>query len=483
MPDILLYTITLGFLAGVIVPENSIFGCIVGLILFSGIIYFGFLGKFLSKKVLLAGLIFLSAFGFGIVRYELNIVPLPVQFESNINKQVQIQGVVADDPDIGGGKTIVIIRIGHIGVRATIRTDESITYNDTVTISGTLVRPQNFQTSQGTEFDYISYLSKDSIFYVIPNATLVSHQTDTRFSLARTLFNFRHKVEEKLFDSMPARESGFIAGILLGTKTDIDPALRDALVTTGTVHMIALSGYNVSVVADGIAQALKTFLPQIFASLIGGIGIILFVIMTGASSTAIRAGLMALLLLFARVVGRPVTAIRVLAFAAIALVMINPSYLISDVSFQLSFLATLGLLLISPVYVKWFQKYLPRSLAELVGATLAAETMVTPFIIYKMGIFSLVSLPVNIIILPFVPLLMFAGFVLICSAFVSAFFGTLFGYPVYLFAHAIIAVIEKAAVLPMASITITNTPLLVISIFYALTLFTFIRLNLTNIEK
>jgi competence protein ComEC len=167
----------------------------------------------------------------------------------------------------------------------------------------------------------------------------------------------------------------------------------------------------------------------------------------------------------------------VLALAAIVLVAINPAYLVSDVSFQLSFIATLGLLLISPIYVKWLSKYLPRFISEVVGSTLAAETAVMPFIVYKMGIFSIISLPINVIILPFIPVLMLLGFILICLGFIIPSITPLIGYPAYLLTTAIIGLVFKASEVPYAAITFSTVPIILVSIFYLVIIFFIMNRN------
>jgi competence protein ComEC len=351
-----------------------------------------------------------------------------------------------------------------------------------VTVAGTLARPQNFQTNQGTEFDYVSYLGKDNILYVMQNATLISHTRDTSITLTKILYAFRHNIESKLSKYLPNVASGFVEGILLGTKTAIDQDLYDALIRTSTVHIIALSGYNVSVVAEGISKTLGMILPPVVASIAGAVGIVLFVIMTGGSSTAIRAGCMALLMLFSKVFGRPAHSFRIVALATLGLVIYNPMYLVSDLSFQLSFLALLGLMIVSPTYISWLLKvrFLPKICATLIGETLAAETAVAPFVIYKMGIFSVVSLPVNIVILPFIPFLMLAGFILVCVGFFLPTLGYIVGGPVGAFAKGFIWVIQTAAAAPWAAAVIPQIPLFYILFFYILTTWFFLCRNLTK---
>jgi competence protein ComEC len=468
MPDRVLYSVTFGFLSGVLLGFDWYFGIYTSVALLCGTVYFGFLREtdFLLRSLVTVVVVFFCATGLGFIRFVSVKVAPPRTFESRVGQTVTLTSTISDDPTLGDGTAVTVLHSGSIGFRTKIKTGTVIAYGDTVTVSGTLAKPENFETSQGTEFDYVDYLAKDNIFYLIQNAQLRSITKATSFSLTRTLYSFRHSVERILFTYLPEREGGFVAGILLGTKADIAQDFYDDLVRTSTVHIIALSGYNVTIVAESIAAVLGVILAPVAASIVGGIGIVLFVIMTGASSTALRAGLMALLLIFARVSGRQSDAFRVLTFAALILIAIRPSYLTSDVSFQLSFLATLGLLLVSPLVVGFLERFLPFVFAELIGTTLAAEISVAPFIIYKMGVFSVVSLPTNVLILPFIPILMFLGFILICIGFAVPWFGGVIGYPTYIVGQGIMNAISFSAHLPFAAVTIPSVPLLLILLFY-----------------
>ena len=484
MSDITLFSITFGFISGILVADSIGFGVTCAAFLMCGVVYFAFIRKkdFWYSKWLITLCIFCIALTLGYVRYTVSNVSSSSSFQSRIGSVVHIGGTVTDDPDVSGQTVATVLYVGRVGVRVSIKTDTHISYGDHIVVSGILARPENFETDQGTEFDYVSYLSKDNILYVIKKAQLVSYTKDTHISLHRALYSFRHSIESKLSRYLSDSASGFVQGILLGTKASIDPDLYNALIRTSTVHVIALSGYNVSIVAEGISQTFGSILPPLVASGAGAVGIILFVIMTGGSSTAIRAGFMALLVLFSRVSGRPAHSFRIVALASLALLIYNPAYLVSDVSFQLSFLALLGLMIVSPIYVSWlaYVSFVPKRFTLLVGETLGAETAVVPFIIYKMGIFSVVSLPVNLIILPFIPMLMFAGFVLICVGFTVSWLGPIAGYPVGLLAMAIIGVIEKAAAAPWAAAATGTIPWQYILISYVIFLVFFLHKCLTK---
>ena len=488
MPDIVLFACTLGFLSGVFYGFDQSVGIAFGIPLLVGIIYFGRreVTEFSSKNGAIIVAIFLTSLLGGIIRFNLSMVAPTEYFRSKINHSIEISGRITNDPVSVEGKTAAIFYSGRIGLRVSIKTTQNLHYNDLITIKGTLSEPENFLTDQGTEFDYVTYLKKDHILFLINDAKLISVEYDKSFSITRLLYDFRHTVEAKLFKYLPKQEAGFVAGILLGTKTSIDESLYNDLVRTSTVHVIALSGYNVSIVAEGITATLGSFLTRSLTLILGGFGIILFVIMTGASSTALRAGLMAIVVILSRMSGRSAHIFRVMSLAALGLVLYNPMYLVADASFQLSFLATLGLVLVSPTYVRWLGKRMPEALADMVGTTLAAKTAVAPYILYKMGLFSVIALPVNLMIIPFIPYLMLLGFLLICISFVAALtipaLGAALGYPVYLLAAFIIGIITTAARIPFASVTVPHIPFTLILLGYVIITWHFTLRILTDIK-
>ncbi len=470
MPDRILIVATLGFLSGVVFAYASGVGALFALPLLVGIVWFSRLHviSFTLRQACVSVAIFLVCFSGGAIRFIISNDEPPDSFESRVGESMTVSGVVTNDPDQGDGVAVALIYTSGIGIRIKIQHAPSLRYGDTIIVQGTLAHPENFETEQGTEFDYISYLRKDRIFYLLQNVRLLEYTHETNVSLHRILYSFRHMVERIIFAIVPEQAAGLIAGILLGTKTNIPEDLYEALVRTSTVHIVALSGYNVSIVAETITNFFKTFLRPAYASVFGGLGIVLFVIMTGASSTAVRAGLMAILVIIARSLGRPAQALRVMAIAANVLVLYNPWYLVADASFQLSFLATLGLVLVSPIYVSRLSNYMPPLFAEALGTTLAAETAVAPFILYNMGVFSVVALPVNILIIPLVPMIMLSGFIGILIGAFSASLGIIVGYPAALLTSLLVWIIENASSFSFASVLLPNVSLVLTMICYTM---------------
>ena len=186
---------------------------------------------------------------------------------------------------------------------------------------------------------------------------------------------------------------------------------------------------------------------------LGGGSIILFSIMTGAGATVVRASLMALLALLARATGRIYEITLALLFAGFAMLLYNPKILIFDPSFQLSFLATLGLIHLSPLLEKHL-KFLPKTfgLRDIVSATLATQILVLPLLLYMMGKFSIVSLPVNLLVLPFIPLTMLFGFLAGTTGFISTILSFPFAFIAHLFLWYELKVVKIASAIPFASI-------------------------------
>ena len=179
---------------------------------------------------------------------------------------------------------------------------------------------------------------------------------------------------------------------------------------TGLSQIVVLSGYNVTVVAQAIASLLS-FLPRMVGLSGGIIGIILFVIMSGSSSTAIRAGIMGLIAIIAVMTKRDYRAGRALVVATMLLIIINPKILVFDISFQLSFLATVAIIYLAPVLKSRFLWITERyGMRDIITSTIAAQILVLPLIVCDMGQLSLYALPANILVLPFVPMVMFFGF-------------------------------------------------------------------------
>ena len=344
--------------------------------------------------------------------------------------------------------------------------DQNFKYGDEINIEGILKKPENFLTDQGKTFDYVNYLRKDGIFYTMsyPQIEVVSRGNGN--FVQSFLFSDKEKFLDKINFLIPNPESIFMGGLLFGEKADFDKTLKQNFVNTGMIHLVTLSGYKITMIA-GWFMAIFIFLPKILGIWIGILGIWLFVLMTGGAASAVRAGIMATLALFARATGRNYDVARALLLTAIVMILLNPFVLVYDVSFQLSFIGTIAIIFYVPKIEKYFLWVTKKfGLREIIAMTCAIYIFVAPFILYEMGSFSLVTLPANILIMPLFPLSMIFGFLTIFIGLVSNVLAVPFAYISYFLLHYELWVINFFANLSFASFNFPNFPLFLTILIY-----------------
>lgn len=377
-----------------------------------------------SKKQIFLISIFILSFALGIFMYELkDSQNLDNNLESNLNEKVFIEGIVSDEPNKKDNRVILSVDFKNIVASSSkiavsgkglISTDiyPEIKYGDLIKINGKLEKPGNFiNKSASSSFDYISYLAKDDIFYKIDFAKTEIISNNNGNKIKQFLFNIKNSFIKNINKTISEPESSLLSGILLGSKNSIDKNTTEIFRKAGLSHIVALSGYNITIVADAIMETFS-FLPRNISFLGGILGIIIFVIMTGASSTAVRSGIMALIVILASITHRNYQAGRALIIAGFLMIIINPKILVFDTSFQLSFLATIAVIYVSPILKDRFS-FIPEKfkLRETISSTVAAQILVLPLILNKMGNLSLVALPTNILVLGIIPATMFFGFI------------------------------------------------------------------------
>lgn len=290
--------------------------------------------------------------------------------------------------------------------------DAEVNFADKLFIRGNLKEPKNFETDQGKEFDYVGYLKKDGIKYIF-EVEEYEKIGEESWPIRKSLFAFAENLKTKISNFLPEPKASLLNAILLGDRDGIPGNIRDSFIRTGTIHIMALSGYNISIILDSVLRFGEitfgirySFVPAIIAS-------ILFATMVGGGASVVRATIMALTVLIAKRIGRTYDALRALSVAVFVMVLINPTILIFDLSFQLSALATLGLVLIPDKIEKYFKIIKKKFLRETIVATISAQIAVTPLLLIKTGSFSIISLPANVLIVPVLPIVMFLGGVII----------------------------------------------------------------------
>ncbi len=370
-------------------------------------------------------------------------------------------------------------------------------YNDRVTFKGKLLEPMNFGNGgSGREFDYKGYLAKDDIFYEMKSAvvTKVDEEIAQKRSEAGPISNvtnritlFLYSLKSKFVDNLNRTlgepHAALAAGLVVGERAALGKDLLNDFRTVGLIHIVVLSGFNITIVAYAMRRLLS-FLPRVWGILIGGVGIILFGILVGGGATVVRSCFMAGIALSADLLRRDYSVIRALALAALLMLIQNPMILLHDTSFQLSFLATLGLLLLaSPIEGQL--KFIPDILGirGIVAATVSTQIFVSPFILYIMGQISIIGVVVNILVLPSIPPTMLFVFLTGAGGFVWMPAVKLFGWISHIFLSYELFMVQSFARLPFASAHVSAFSIWWVIGFYGIFAITFLIIKWIDAGK
>lgn len=253
-----------------------------------------------------------------------------------------------------------------------------------------------------------------------------------------------------MLDSLyPQPASSFLEGILFGYRSSIPNELILDFRKTGLSHIIALSGYNV-VILIAFVSAFLSFLPRRFFGITCIAFIIVFVLFVGGGASVARAAFMGCMSVLSKIFGRKYSAKRVLALAGSIMTFFDPLIILYDVGFQLSFAATAGILLFSE---KWREKleFLPNvfGIKDSLVTTFASQVFTLPIIMFYFKGVSLIAPLANIVVLPFIPVLMLGGFL-------SLFLGKIVAAPTWIVFNILVKII---AVLGSFSFSYMDLPL------------------------
>lgn len=459
------FSFTIGSALGVALQTFLGFGySFIALSVFLAAITLLFQGKLSEAKYRFVVPILFLGVALGAVRVDVS--------QSNTNKNnldnflrsvVRVEGIVSDEPDIRETKTNIVLEVKSINSVAVKSINilvhapsyPLIHYGDELSVVGKISVPKNFSAQNGERpFDYRAYLAKDDIYYEMPFSKISVIGHDNGSLVLGKLFFFKEKLMRNIARMIPAPESSLGGGIVLGAKQSLGKELMQEFRDAGLAHIVVLSGYNIAVVANVIARSVA-FAP--FAVRLGSsaVGIILFALMVGGGATVLRATLMALVVIGARAMGRESDTLRILIFVGWIMVMINPAILLSDVSFQLSFMAALALVVLAPAIEKYFLFLKSAVLREILVTTIATQIFVAPILLYRMGTFSVVGIVANLFVLPIIPATMFFVSLVAVLAPIPL-LGSISAFPAQLLLSYILSVVQIGAHIPFANIQIAS---------------------------
>ncbi len=315
-------------------------------------------------------------------------------------------------------------------------------HGDTVTLLGRFDIPPEFD-----DFNYRHYLMKEKIRTVSYYPKIEKIKSGEGNFIQRNLFNLKSLLSKSIRNSLPYPENSLLAAMTLAEKQSMPENLKNSFSRSGIRHITAISGMHITTIAFilmslfavsfGLSKK-RAFLSVVFF-------LILYIIMIGAPPSAVRAGIMGSAALFAGTIGRVYVAPQTLALTAATMLTFNPLLLTFDIGFQLSFVAVLGIIFLSPKIEAFIKKIIWQNksgdiLIKLLSMTLSAQFATLPLIVFHFGIISFAGPLTNILVIPLLPFVLILGFL---GAFAGMFvptLGIIVSFPVLLLLKYIIVI-------------------------------------------
>jgi competence protein ComEC len=410
----------------------------------------------------------------GILRFQPELTSADAGSLRSYNGQgfTEIKGLIDDDPETGDKTTHLRFSAREVKVNGEwqevtgsallyVRPYPSYRYGDVILVTGDLEEPPRFE-----DFDYADYLARQGIHSTVLYPEIEVLDTGQGNPLLEWVYSLRHRLSEIIAEILPEPQASLVQGIILGMRSNIPESLQTDFARSGTTHLLAISGLHLSIVT-GILLALgsrlfgRRYHIYIWLALAA---IWSYAVITGMNPPVMRAAIMASLFLAAELLGRQRSAITALTFAGAVMVGISPQVL-WDASFQLSFMAMVGLIFVAP----WFQAQGRRAIGATLGEggiaasatgyvsdtfciTLGIIIIVWPLIAYYFGIVSLVAPLATFLALPALPGIIITGTLAAGLGIITLPIAHLVGWFTWLFASYMLAVVNGTAAFPLSSI-------------------------------
>jgi len=399
------------------------------------------------------------------------------------NQTITIDSWISEKPVRDSGDQKIIIDYEKTKVQVTIPKYPEYNYGDKLEVKGIIKNPAEVKSKEG-EFNYGQYLLKKGIRGEVKNPESIKKTGATGNIVTKTIYKIGDKFENTLNRVLAEPYAALQAGIILGSKRNIPDSLMSAFNRDGLTHIVAVSGYNLMIVVSALALILTPFSRK-FAFWGSICFIIFFVILTGAPASVLRAAVLAILVLWCKILGRrPYYPILIL-FAGVLMLLFNPYALKNDLSFQLSFLAFIGLTMLSPKIsaIRIVNKS-PNIIKTAFSETMSAQILVLPILLLNFGILSFIAPLANILVLPTVPTSMFLGFLAGGIGIIYLPLGRLVGLLAYLVLKYIIVVTEFLSRFNFSAVTLKTSDWWWLPIYYLIIYLIFKRIkNVAEVKR
>ncbi|MDX1992657.1 MAG: ComEC/Rec2 family competence protein [bacterium] len=428
----------------------------------------------------------LVAFAFGGLRGSFVPTSSDIALYNNTGG-LTIEGIISAEPDVRDERIQLRVQAEKVLLGAEERavsgtvlvyapSTTAAQYGDRVQATGLLYTPAEYDT-----FSYADYLARTGIFSIMDRTAVEVVTNREGFSPRSALIDLRRDAYDRISQALPEPQAGLLAGILLGDERGLSPELQDAFSAVGAAHIIAISGFNMAVISGLLTQSLDQESRRKWLRIVLAVGVLgVYTLFVGANAAVVRAAVMSSVLIIGQGLRRKTFVPASLAFVALLMSLQQPTVLY-DLSFQLSFFATLSLALFATPLTNALKaglaRVFPPSVAAPVGGflteplavSLAALVLTLPLTIVYFSRLSVVTLLVNLLIVPVQAWLLILGGIGLILSFFLPFLGQFLLWVNLVFLSWTIGVVRAFAGLSFADTEVRVEPELII-LYFALVL-------------
>ncbi len=358
-------------------------------------------------------------------------------------------------------KNRILVYVNNINMK--------IGYRTKISFTGVVEKPKPATNPGG--FDYRRYLASVGIsgrIYLHGASDIQVSGKKGGGYLYKTGYAIKNKVIDIISSSLDKNQAGLLEGMLIGYKDGLDENAFKAFSKAGLTHIMVASGMNIAFIIMPFTFIFKKLcLSNFKANIITIFILILFVFVTGFSASVVRAVIMGIIILAGRIIMREPEIYTSISASALIILIINP-YTLFDIGFQLSFGATLSLVLFYPRIKSFTEgKYIPNVVSDTLAATVAAQLGVIPVTLYYFNNFSTFSIISNILVVPLVEFVTIIGFIMVFTGLLNIYLAVIIGYINNTFLSFILFITEVTAKIPFSLLKLP-TPTLGMVLFYYL---------------
>lgn len=480
-----LFWFSISLIFGILCAKTTgLAGFVVASIIFIGAASVVFLWKYKAHALFFAGI--LLFYFSGAFEYTLFDHINTGKFIDMAGEQVAIKGFICSEPDVRELKINYTIKVDEITLPSgkrnikgkilltVLKNNESVIYEygSRLEVKGVISIPKGVRVPGG--FDYKGFLARSGI-----SATIFAKNDDIALmpgkggnALVIAGLEIRSRIVGVMEKSLPKEQAALLNGMMIGYTAGMDENMTDAFSDAGLSHVMAVSGMNVAFIVFPLIFLFKKMRVGLKAANFIIIGVlILFVFVTGFSPSVSRAVIMAIIMLVAQIIKRQTDVITSISFAAILLLLFNP-YTLFDIGFQLSFAATLSLILFYK-YIKGLLsfKLIPGFISDVLSATLAAQIGTIPITAFYFNKISIISLVSNLIVVPIVEIVTIIGAIMAVAGQFSTGLSQLIGYINNTFLTFILYVTKTSSKVPFAVTRVVTPPLYAVLLYYIAAVF------------